>query len=109
MLLIDEDGRPVDEPDVIGQIPASRSAALFHGYWNDPEATTTTLVPDPRSTRPPGRSVFHTGDLAYRGAGGEPTSPAGPTSLVKVLTTGSTRREVERQGPESRASAAPPR
>ncbi|MGV9980936.1 D-alanine--poly(phosphoribitol) ligase [Micromonospora wenchangensis] len=95
MLLIDEDGRPVDEPGVVGQIHL-RSAALFHGYWNDPEATAAALVPDPLNPAT-GQLVFRTGDLAYRGEGGELYFTGRADSLVKVRGNRVELGEVERR------------
>ncbi|WP_091662724.1 AMP-binding protein [Micromonospora auratinigra] len=95
MLLIDEDGRCVDEPGVLGQIHL-RSAALFNGYWNDPEATAAALVPDPLLPAA-GQLVFRTGDLAYRGAGGELYFTGRADSLVKVRGNRVELGEVERR------------
>ncbi|MEU1889552.1 AMP-binding protein [Micromonospora sp. WMMD987] len=95
MLLIDEDGRPVDSPGVVGQIHL-RSAALFHGYWNDPEATAAALVPDPLNPAT-GQVVFRTGDLAYRGEGGELYFIGRVDSLVKVRGNRVELGEVERR------------
>ncbi|WP_018219206.1 AMP-binding protein [Salinispora pacifica] len=95
MLLIDEDGRPVDEAGVVGQIHL-RSAALFNGYWNDPEATAEALVPDPLNPAT-GQVVFRTGDLAYRGEGGELYFTGRVDSLVKVRGNRVELGEVERR------------
>ncbi len=95
MLLIDEDGRPVDEPGVVGQIHL-RSAALFNGYWNDPQATAAALVPDPLNPAA-GQVVFRTGDLAYRGEGGELYFTGRADSLVKVRGNRVELGEVERR------------
>jgi amino acid adenylation domain-containing protein len=67
--LVDEDGLPIEQPDVLGEIYL-RSPALFTGYWNDPQASSAVLVPDPLNPRS-GQKVLRTGDLAYRGTGGE--------------------------------------
>ncbi|SOD61619.1 amino acid adenylation domain-containing protein [Streptomyces zhaozhouensis] len=67
--LIGADGQSVEEPGVIGEIYL-RSTSLFNGYWNDPETTRATLVPDPLHPRS-GQLVLKTGDLASRGADGE--------------------------------------
>jgi acyl-CoA synthetase (AMP-forming)/AMP-acid ligase II len=69
MELIDESGNPVNSAGVVGEIYL-RSAALFSGYWDDPEATAKALVPDPLNPRS-GQRVFRTGDLAYLGEQGE--------------------------------------
>ncbi|MGW5115669.1 AMP-binding protein [Streptomyces noursei] len=68
ILLVDADGRIVDEPDVVGEIHL-RSPALFSGYWGDPEATRATLVPDPLCPES-GQYVLRSGDLALRGPDG---------------------------------------
>ena len=69
MLLIDEKGALVDEPDVIGEIHL-RGPSLFTGYWDDAAATAAALVPDPIEPRS-GQRVYRSGDLAYRGEHGE--------------------------------------
>lgn len=107
MLLIDEDGRPVDTPGVVGQIHL-RSAALFHGYWNDPEATAAALVPDPLNPAS-GQVVFRTGDLAYRGRAANCTSSAGSTPWSRSVATGSNWARWSAGSGTSRASPEPPR
>ncbi|GHE84163.1 hypothetical protein GCM10014715_45310 [Streptomyces spiralis] len=69
MLLIDDDGRPVTEPGVVGEIHL-RGPSLFNGYWDDPEATRAALVPDPLCPES-GQLVYKSGDLACRGEHGE--------------------------------------
>ncbi|QDY75206.1 AMP-binding protein [Streptomyces qinzhouensis] len=69
MTLIAADGRIVDEPGPVGEIHL-RSTSLFSGYWNDPETTRTTLVPDPLDPAS-GRLVLKTGDLASLGPDGD--------------------------------------
>lgn len=69
MLLIDDDGRPVEEPGVVGEIHL-RGPSLFTGYWDDPEATRSVLVPDPLNPAS-GQVVYRSSDLAYRGESGE--------------------------------------
>ncbi|MCG7524490.1 AMP-binding protein [Streptomyces sp. OfavH-34-F] len=69
MLLIDEEGRPVEEPGEVGEIHL-RGPSLFTGYWDDPEATRSVLVPDPLNPRS-GQLVYKSSDLAYRGESGE--------------------------------------
>jgi amino acid adenylation domain-containing protein len=69
LLLFDPDGQPIEDTDVVGEIYL-RSPALFTGYWDDPEATSRVLVPDPLNPRS-GQVVFRTGDIAYRGEDGE--------------------------------------
>ncbi|MFF4948459.1 AMP-binding protein [Streptomyces chattanoogensis] len=68
-MLIDADGRLIEEPHVTGELYL-RSPAMFAGYWDDPEATAAAQVPDPLNPRS-GQLVFRTGDLAHRGDGGE--------------------------------------
>ncbi|WP_419998944.1 AMP-binding protein [Streptomyces boninensis] len=67
--LIGADGQVVTEPGPVGEIYL-RSTSLFTGYWNDPETTRTTLVPDPLD-RASGRVVLKTGDLASIGPDGD--------------------------------------
>jgi amino acid adenylation domain-containing protein len=69
MTIHDEAGRPITGAGQAGEIYL-RSPALFCGYWDDPEATRRTLVPDPVNPAS-GQAVLRTGDLAYRGPGGE--------------------------------------
>lgn len=69
MIIVDEQGQPIERPGAIGEIYLY-SPALFTGYWDDPEATRAVLVPDPLNPRS-GQVVFRSGDLAYRGRRGE--------------------------------------
>ncbi|MGW1375990.1 AMP-binding protein [Streptomyces sp. NPDC002446] len=69
MLLVGERGEVVDEPGVPGEIHL-RSPALFSGYWDDPRATRSALVPDPLCPQS-GQVVLRTGDLAVKGTDGE--------------------------------------
>jgi amino acid adenylation domain-containing protein len=69
MMLVDEEGQPIESPGVIGEIYL-RSPALFTGYWDDPQATRDVLVPDPLNPCS-GQTVFRSGDLGYRGPDGE--------------------------------------
>ncbi|MFD6888672.1 AMP-binding protein [Streptomyces sp. NPDC059957] len=69
MTLVDQRGEVVTEPGGIGEIYL-RSPALFTGYWNDPEATASVLVPDPVEPRH-GQKVLRTGDLARLGPEGD--------------------------------------
>ncbi len=69
MMIVDEEGQPIESPGITGEIYL-RSPALFTGYWDDPEATRSVLVPDPLNPGS-GEIVFRSGDLAYRGRRGE--------------------------------------
>jgi amino acid adenylation domain-containing protein len=69
LLLFGEDGRPIEDTGIVGEIYL-RSPALFSGYWNEPEATSRVLIPDPLNPSS-GQSVFRTGDYAYRGSDGD--------------------------------------
>ncbi|MBD0735166.1 AMP-binding protein [Streptomyces sp. CBMA29] len=82
ILLIDDEGRPVDEPGAVGEIHL-RSPALFTGYWNDPAATRAVLVADPLEPRS-GQLVYRSGDLASRGADGELYFHGRVDSMVKI-------------------------
>ncbi|WP_156722131.1 AMP-binding protein [Streptomyces apocyni] len=95
MLLIDEDGRAITEPNVIGEIYL-RSPALFTGYWDDPDATARALVPDPLVPRS-GQRVLRTGDLAYRGARGELYFCGRTDSQVQIRGNRVELGEVERR------------
>jgi amino acid adenylation domain-containing protein len=64
LLLVDGDGRLVEELGVVGELYL-RAASLFSGYWRSPDETRATLVPDP--VRPDsGELVMRTGDVAVR-------------------------------------------
>ncbi|MEV5955784.1 AMP-binding protein [Streptomyces sp. NPDC051987] len=95
MLVIDEDGRAVQEPGVVGHIHL-RSAALFTAYWDDPEATARVLVPDPLEPRS-GQRVFRTGDLGRWGAHGELYFCGRADSLVKIRGNRVELGEIERR------------
>ena len=58
--LIDEQGQPVAEAGVIGEILV-RGASMTAGYWKNPELTRQTIQ----------GGWFHTGDLARRDADGD--------------------------------------
>ncbi|RMI40627.1 AMP-binding protein [Streptomyces triticirhizae] len=95
MLLVGEDGRPIEEPDVLGEIHL-RSPALFSGYWRDRATTDATLVPDPVDPGS-GRRVLRTGDLAYRGEGGELYFRGRTDSQVQIRGNRVELGEVERR------------
>ncbi|GHC84138.1 amino acid adenylation protein [Nocardiopsis terrae] len=69
MFIVDEQGISLQEPGVPGEIHI-RTPALFSGYWADSASSRRSLVVDPEDPRS-GRIVLRTGDLAYRGSGGE--------------------------------------
>ncbi|WP_405782644.1 AMP-binding protein [Streptomyces sp. NBC_00859] len=69
LFLVDDLGRIVEEPGMPGELHL-RSPALFTGYWDDPVATRSALVPDPLSPQS-GQQVLRTGDLGVRGENGE--------------------------------------
>ncbi|MQY14085.1 Dimodular nonribosomal peptide synthase [Streptomyces sp. RB5] len=69
ILLVDEDGRVVEDTGEVGEIHF-RGPSLFTGYWDDPQATRGALVPDPLCPQS-GQVVYKSGDLAYRGPHGE--------------------------------------
>ncbi|GAB7046421.1 AMP-binding protein [Catenuloplanes indicus] len=69
LLLIGPDGAPVTGPGANGEMYL-RSPALFTGYWDDPEATRSALVPDPTDPRS-NQVVLRTGDLGCLGPDGE--------------------------------------
>ncbi|MEV0322095.1 AMP-binding protein [Streptomyces sp. NPDC050658] len=93
--LLDDAGRPVTEPGVDGQIYL-RAPSLFTGYWDDPEATGRALVPDPLDPRS-GRLVLRSGDLAYRGAGGELYFRGRVDSQVQIRGNRVELKEIERR------------
>lgn len=94
MLLIDDEGRPVDEPGRTGEI-FLRGPTLFHGYWGDPQATQAALVPNPLRPELPER-VFRTGDRAHRGPDGMFHYVGRRDSQVKVRGNRVELEEVER-------------
>jgi len=95
ILLMDEAGRPVSHPGVVGEMHL-RSPALFTGYWNDPVATRAALVPDPLNPRS-GQLVYRSGDYAYRGRDGELYFVGRVDSLVKIRGNRVELGEVERK------------
>ncbi|WP_019632595.1 AMP-binding protein [Actinomadura atramentaria] len=95
MMLLDERGAPVTEPGAVGEIHL-RGAALFSGYWADPEATRAALVPDPRCPES-GQRVFRSGDLARLGADGELYFAGRRDAQVQVLGNRVEPAEVERR------------
>lgn len=102
--LVGEDGELVSASGEVGEIHL-RSAALFTGYWGDPEATGAALVPDPFEPRF-GRKVFRSGDLAYRGEDGLFYFVGRRDSLVKVRGNRIELGEVERRLQEHPGVAA---
>ncbi|MFF0304504.1 amino acid adenylation domain-containing protein [Streptomyces sp. NPDC004562] len=95
ILLLDEAGRPVDEPGVAGEMYI-RCPSLFSGYWDDPEATRRVLVPDPLEPRS-GQLVYRSGDLAYRGPSGELYFCGRADSMVKIRGNRIELGEIERR------------
>ncbi|MFF6999927.1 AMP-binding protein [Streptomyces sp. NPDC008313] len=95
MMIVDESGRVVEEPGVMGEIHL-RTPALFTGYWDDPEATRAAQVPDPLDPRS-GQLVLRTGDLAYRGRGGEMYFCGRIDSQVQIRGNRVETGEVERK------------
>ncbi|MEV8092450.1 amino acid adenylation domain-containing protein [Streptomyces nigra] len=94
ILLLDEAGRPVDEPGAAGEMYI-RCPSLFSGYWDDPEATRRVLVPDPLEPRS-GQLVYRSGDLAYRDASGELYFCGRADSMVKIRGNRIELGEIER-------------
>ncbi len=66
--IVDESGKPV-APGIEGEI-VHRGDYIFHGYWNDPEATSRVLRPDPLSSPDAEGLALFTGDYGYRDAQG---------------------------------------
>jgi acyl-CoA synthetase (AMP-forming)/AMP-acid ligase II len=70
IVIVDEAGGPVpwgQEGEIV-----HRGDLIFHGYWNDPDATKAALRADPLGggeARERGRALF-TGDMGYRDADG---------------------------------------
>ncbi|MEV7541041.1 AMP-binding protein [Streptomyces sp. NPDC089915] len=112
MLLIDENGKPVEEPGAVGEIHL-RGPSLFTGYWDDPEATRAVLVPDPLNPRS-GQVVYKSNDLAYRGDGGELYFIGRSDLQVKIRGNRVELGEIERRllefpGVEAAAAVVRPR
>ncbi|MFK4106526.1 amino acid adenylation domain-containing protein [Streptomyces sp. NPDC019531] len=95
MMLVDEDGRVVDEPGRTGEIHM-RGPSLFTGYWDDPEGTAAALVPDPLDPAS-GQRVYRSGDLAFRGEDGELYFCGRIDSQVKIRGNRVELGEVERR------------
>lgn len=95
ILLLDEQGDPVDEPGVAGEMYI-RCPSLFSGYWDDPDATRGVLVSDPLEPRS-GQLVYRSGDLAYRGPAGELYFCGRADSMVKIRGNRIELGEIERR------------
>lgn len=95
MMIIDETGKPIEQAGVVGEI-CMRGPSLFNGYWDDPEATSKALVPDPLNPRS-GQLVYRSGDLAYRGEHGELYFCGRIDSQVKIRGNRVELGEVERR------------
>ncbi len=95
MTLIGPDGRPVEEPGVLGEIYL-RTPSLFSGYWGDPDATRAVIVPDPADPRS-GQPVLKTGDLASMGPDGELYFHGRVDSQVQIRGNRVELGEVERR------------
>ncbi|MFD4241810.1 AMP-binding protein [Streptomyces sp. NPDC058525] len=104
MLLVDADGRVVDEPYATGEI-LLRTPALFSGYWDDPEATRAALAPDPLEPRS-GQPLLRTGDLAYRDPSGAFRLTGRTDSQVQIRGNRVELGEVERRLLELAGTAA---
>lgn len=70
IVIVDEDGCPVSTGQE-GEI-VHRGDFIFHGYWNDPVATSRALRRDPLSSNRAQESdrALYTGDLGYKDADG---------------------------------------
>jgi amino acid adenylation domain-containing protein len=95
MMIVDSSGRVVEEAGVQGEIHL-RTPALFTGYWDDAQATRRAQVPDPLDPRS-GQLVLRTGDLAYRGRGGEMYFCGRVDSQVQIRGNRVETGEVERR------------
>ncbi len=95
MMIVDENGRPLERPNAVGEIYL-RSPALFTGYWDEPEASSAALVPDPLN-RQSGQVVLRTGDLAYQGEHGELYFCGRADSQVQVRGNRVELGEIERR------------
>lgn len=73
MFLLDEQLREITAPHVVGELYL-KGEPLFSGYWQDPQLTAATLVPDPRpgaDGAPRGGTVFKSGDRMFRDEAGD--------------------------------------
>lgn len=68
-LLLDEEDRPVTEPNTAGEL-CIRGTQLSDGYYNDAEKTKQSFVQDPRTGAFP-EIIYRTGDLAAKNERGE--------------------------------------
>ena len=69
VFLLDEEGRLVTEPGIVGELHA-RGSTVSLGYWGDPEMTAARFVQNPLHDRFPD-PVYRTGDLVELGADGQ--------------------------------------
>jgi amino acid adenylation domain-containing protein len=83
LLNIDEHGRQITSPGVIGELYL-RAPNLFSGYWADAEATARALVPHPLAPQT-GERVFKTGDLVYLDERGDYYFVSRADDQVKVM------------------------
>jgi D-alanine--poly(phosphoribitol) ligase subunit 1 len=63
IIFVDEEGRPVTEPDTVAEICVA-GIGVSLGYWNDPQRTAEVFVQNPGHDRYRD-IVYRTGDLGY--------------------------------------------
>ncbi|HZB32747.1 MAG TPA: AMP-binding protein [Streptosporangiaceae bacterium] len=82
MYLVDERGRVITDPGVVGEIYIEGDA-LFDGYWHDEAATAAALVPSPLSG--PGVRAFRSRDGGYTDEAGQHYFHSRLDTQVKLL------------------------
>ncbi len=63
MLLIDDEGNVITQPNVPGELHL-KGSTLFSGYWNQPEQTECRLIQNPQHSHYID-TVFRSGDICY--------------------------------------------
>lgn len=83
ILILDEDDRPVTEPDREGEL-CVRGTSLAMGYYNNPEKTAAAFVQNPLNASYP-EVIYRTGDVVYKNGRGEIVFKGRKDSLVKHM------------------------
>lgn len=85
-LLVLREDNTLCEPGEVGQL-VHRGPTVSLGYWNDPEATSRVLGPNPLRPEgtPDSEKVAFSGDLVYRDEDGDLFFVSRPDSMIKTL------------------------
>lgn len=92
LLLLTEEGKPITEPGIVGEI-AVRSTALFDGYLGHAAATAFCLIADPADPLAP--PIFRSGDLGEVSSDGLLRFRGRRDNQVKILGNRVELEEVE--------------